>query len=432
MEAVAKVMWKWFIVSLAMLCTMPSFADQASQHALLDNRFRVDPSITQITFVVYREEASKPVVLVRPDGRKYYSTRFPDNVRWYQEAGMDIISIEHPMPGPWQAIGKITPENKVQLISHLQLTTDILPHVLYQNEVIKFTARLTSNDQPLLLRDFLDRVNLKITFTHYIENEAELIKEAKPVPVVVGEFADDGLALDEKAGDGVFTLALPVTVEPGKYRVRITSGNGVFLRAQEQTVLVYPSPIMTTFIQSRETGQPHQIVITGEDGLLMAGSLAAQITQDNPDWTQSLATGQAEPDSMKVKLTLDYQGKLGNYAWTGTVYATDQSTSRPLVFPLTEQTYSVANSIDLATTWKIQQEEQERRQQQAQQELIQQMQQKKRQQTMLLIGVGNVLVLIVSLLAWWGINKRRAKRAVILSEQGDQGKATRQLTMPKR
>lgn len=50
---------------------------------------------------------------------------------------MDIISIENPMPGPWQAIGKITPENKVKILSNLTLSVDTLPKKLYQSETLK-------------------------------------------------------------------------------------------------------------------------------------------------------------------------------------------------------------------------------------------------------------------------------------------------------
>ncbi|NMT18813.1 TIGR03503 family protein, partial [Vibrio parahaemolyticus] len=85
------------------------------------------------------------------------------NVRWYQEPAMDIVSIENPMPGPWQAVGKVTPKNNIRLISHLTLSTDPFPNRLYRGEVIKFTARLASDGQPLVLRDFLDRVNLRVT-----------------------------------------------------------------------------------------------------------------------------------------------------------------------------------------------------------------------------------------------------------------------------
>src|SRR5690606_37877786 len=158
-------------------------------------------------------------------------------------------------------------------------------------------------------------VNLKVTFTKYVENEDQLVKEARPVPMVIGEFADDGQGLDEKPGDGVFTVALPITPEPGKYRVRITSGNGVFLRAHEQEVLVYPSPISTTFIQSREDGQPHQIIFSGEQGMIQPGSLAAHVEHSNPEKAQYVTEGQADKDSLKVSLTVPYTGELGNYSW---------------------------------------------------------------------------------------------------------------------
>ncbi len=58
-------------LSVAILAIWSCFAFAASESAmsLLDNRFRVDPTIEQITFLVYREQSSQPVVLVRPDGK---------------------------------------------------------------------------------------------------------------------------------------------------------------------------------------------------------------------------------------------------------------------------------------------------------------------------------------------------------------------------
>ncbi len=47
-----------------------------------------------------------------------------------------------------------------------------------------------------------------MTFTKFVETENSLAKEARPIPEVLGEFADDGTLLDEKPGDGVFTVAL--------------------------------------------------------------------------------------------------------------------------------------------------------------------------------------------------------------------------------
>ncbi len=411
------------MVLLGLVLSFSTFASRESSLSLLDNRFRVDPTITQITFVIYREEGSQPVVLVRPDGHKYYVSRNPDNVRWYQEPSMDIISIDNPMPGPWQAIGKVSPKNNVKLISHLQLSADTFPSRLYHGEEMKYTARLTSDDKPLLLKDFLDRVNLKVTFRKYIEDEDKLVKEARPVPTVIGEFADDGRGLDEKSGDGVFTVKLAISPEPGKYRVRITSGNGVFLRAQEQDVLVYPAPLTSTFIQSRVEDEPHQVVISGEQGMIEPGSLAAHIRHVDPDKKEFRVEGVAEPESLKMTLTVPYKGELGNYAWEGGIYATDLATKRPLYFPIKESTYSVVQEIDVEQARMMREAELEQKRKIEQERLMIEVREEKRMMNIIYIVVGNLVILIVAFIAWFIRSKIKARKEILPEMQ---------LNMPKK
>ncbi|CAK1706396.1 uncharacterized protein (TIGR03503 family) [Vibrio crassostreae] len=396
-----------------LLLSFSLHAATESVMSLLDNRFRVDSSIEQVTFVIYRADNSKPVVLVRPDGKKYYSWRNADNVRWYEESSMDIISIDNPMPGPWQAIGKVSPKNNIKLLSHLVLDANEFPDKLYQTERIKFTARLTSDGKPLVLRDFLDRVKLKVTFTKFVENEESLVREARPVPVVMGEFADDGVDLDEKAGDGVFTVSLPIDIEPGKYRARITSGNGVFLRAQEQEVLVYPTPLTTTFIQSRKEGLPHTIVVSGEQGMIAPSSLAVHVEHKAPDEYVMYKQGQAEVDAMKVALELPYNGDLGIYNWSGMVYATDASSQRPLIFPITEQSYSVVEDIDLAESRRLQEEALAEQKRIATELMILQKREDDRQRSMIIIAVGNVVAILLGLLIWFVVRKVKAKKKAL-------------------
>ena len=416
-------MLRIWIAIVAMLFSALGYSAEESSMSLLDNRFRVDPSIKQITFVIYRSKSSQPVVLVRPDGKKYYAWRSPDNVRWYQESSMDIVSIDNPMPGPWQAIGRVTPKNKIKLISHLELTTDQLPNRLFQGESIKFNARLTSDDQPLVLRDFLDRVKLKVTFTKYIENEDELIKEAKPIPEVIGEFADDGQGLDEVAGDGIFTVSLPITSAPGKYRVRITSGNGVFLRAQEQEVLVYPTPLQTTFIQSRDAMSPNRIVMAGEQGMILPGSIAGHVEHTSPSGELTSVPGSAQAESNKLELEIPYSEAIGLYSWTGEAFATEMGSERPLIFPLTDHTYSVVAEVDMAETRRCQDEERLKQQKLLEEMQLIQMREEKRTRTMIVIGVGNVVVVILGLVVWFVRRKLKASKQAIPEMQ---------LEMPKK
>ncbi|EGR2186832.1 TIGR03503 family protein [Vibrio parahaemolyticus] len=399
-------------LSVAILAIWSCFAFAASESAmsLLDNRFRVDPTIEQITFLVYREQSSQPVVLVRPDGKKYYAWGSYDNVRWYQEPSLDIISVDNPMPGPWQAVGKVTPKNNIRLISHLKLSTDVFPNRLYNGEALKFSARLTSDDKPLVLRDFLDRVNLRVTFTKFVENEDELIKEARPVPMIIGEFSDDGRGLDEQAGDGVFTVQLPMEVEPGKYRARITSGNGVFLRAQEQVILVYPNPVSRTFIQSRSPEKPHQLVVSGEQGMIAPGSIAVNVEQNAPDGFITYSQGQVSQDGMKTTLNLDNDPELGKYSWRGEIFATDFATQRALVFPIQEQTFSVVDEVDLEAA-RIAKEAElaEQRRIEMEKRIIAE-REAERKRSMIIIAVGNVVMLLIAIVAWIVWRKLKAKR----------------------
>ncbi|EGQ8072568.1 TIGR03503 family protein [Vibrio vulnificus] len=413
LASVGESMLRTLSVVLLLLVSSVSHAATESTMSLLDNRFRVDPTIDQITFLIYRENPSQPVVLVRPDGRKYYAFKSYPNVRWYQEPAMDIISIDNPMPGPWQAVGKVSPKNNIRLISHLTLSTDLFPSRLYHGEVMKFTARLASDDKPLVLRDFLDRVNLKVTFTKFVENEQDLVKEARPVPIVIGDFSDDGMGLDERAGDGVFTVQLPIEVDPGKYRARITSGNGVFLRAKEQEVLVYPSPVSTTFIQSRDEGKPHSIVVSGEQGMVQPGSLAVHIEQSAPDDFVNYVQGQADKESLKVSMLLDSSQMIGIYGWKGEVFATDAATQRPLMFPISQQTFSVVKEVDIEAARKAKEAAlAEQRRIEEEQRLLAQ-READRKQAIMMIGIGNVVVILLGLVVWFVWGKLRAKRQAI-------------------
>lgn len=416
-------MLRALLVTLLATWTCLVSASNESTMSLLDNRFRVDPTIEQITFLVYREKSSQPVVLVRPDGKKYYAWGSYDNVRWYQEPSLDIISVDAPMPGPWQAVGKVTPKNNIRLISHLKLSSDVFPSQLYNGEALKFTARLTSNDKPLILRDFLDRVNLRVTFTQFVENEEQLVKEARPLSTVVGEFSDDGRGLDEYAGDGVFTVQLPIDVEPGKYRARITSGNGVFLRAQEQIVLVYPSPISRTFVQSRDPEKAHQLIISGEQGMIQPGSIAANVQHDSPDGFVSYSQGQVSKDGMTLTLDLSNDALLGKNSWQGNIYATDFATQRPLVFPIPEQTFSVVNDVNIEQARLAKEAEiAEQHRIELEKRIIAE-REAERKRNIVIIAVGNLIALLIGLLVWFVWRKIKAKREAIPEMQ---------LTMPKK
>ncbi|GHA63190.1 TIGR03503 family protein [Photobacterium aphoticum] len=396
----------WWLV---MLLPLWSWASTMTESAWLDNRFRVDPTVKQVSFVVKRDTKSNSVVIVRPDGHKYYAWRHPDHVAWYEEPGIDIISIDNPMPGPWQAIGSVTPKNKVVILSDLALSVDTLPDRIYQSETIKFTARLSQDGKPLTLRDFLDRVKLSVVFYEYVEHPDTLPKEALPVPISQGEFSDDGRQFDEHPGDGVFTVAMQVDLPPGKYRVRISSGNGIFLRTQEQVVLVYPPPLNASFIQGRGQDEQHQVVVTAEEGAIKPGSLAAHITQVSADGTTTISEQAALPDEITLKVWLPNGELPGRYTWSGWLYATDNMTGRELVFRLPESHFAVMAELQLDRNLNYFREQQAEKARLAEYARIEAEREAARSKAVKIIIGLNIVVLIVVIggIVWW--RKRRVK-----------------------
>ncbi|WP_299021720.1 TIGR03503 family protein [uncultured Photobacterium sp.] len=402
---------RWLLL-LVMLLPVLSWAKDSTAMSWLDNRFRVDPTVEQVSFVVKREVDSRSVVLVRPDGVKYYSWRHPENVSWYDEPGMDIISIEKPMPGPWQAVGKVTPTNQVTVLSDLKLEVANLPSRLYQSETLKFTARLTQGGKLLTAHDFLDRLKLSVVFYEFVEDVESLPKEARPGPIVLGEFADDGLDFDEVPGDGVFTVALPIDIMPGKYRVKLNSGNGIFLRTVEQQVLIYPPPMTASFIQGRGANESHQVVVETEEGALLPGSLAAHIEQEDTEGKVIISQQHAltDEDGLKVRLP---NGKLpGSYAWSGWLYATDNFNNRELIFKLPKNHFAVMAELQLDRNLEEFRAQQEAKAKRAEMQRLEEEKQAARTKALKVILVVNLLivVLVVAISFLW--RKRKLKKVL--------------------
>jgi uncharacterized protein (TIGR03503 family) len=133
---------------------------------LLQNRFRIDFEVDEITMVFFRDFGSAPIVLVRPDGSKIFqSSADGESIFWFDSSTYDMISIKNPMPGPWQAVGQITPKSRVMVISDLALHADPLPSIIFSGEILKQTAYLTNNGVPIDYTAFRDVVELTISLS---------------------------------------------------------------------------------------------------------------------------------------------------------------------------------------------------------------------------------------------------------------------------
>lgn len=315
MAAMSKL-WSGLLL-LASLTASANEVFAPSDIPLLDNRFRIDYGVKEITFIVTRKPGTPSVILVRPDGSKLYVSKVtPPDVGWLALKDQDLITIRDPMPGPWQAIGEVDPDNRVRLLSNIRLETDQLPTQLYQGERVKLKSWLLIDDAPPKAGYYLTDLGMTVRLQRF--NDAK--HEGEPiVDEVLGHYRDDGKGLDEVPGDGIMTAEAVLDVAAGKYRAMYSTGNQVFSRARYQDVLIYPLPVSYTLAPpSQEFGaklsflidadelDPVSVVIEGKATNTVGASMAFNAVATEP----------------RVEVDLSAIKEVGQYEVNATLFGT--------------------------------------------------------------------------------------------------------------
>lgn len=210
---------------------------------LLQNRFRIDYNVTEVTMVFFREYGSAPVVLVKPDGSKIFQSQVEgQDIFWYDSDTYDMISIKNPVPGPWQAVGQILEGSRVMVLSDIKLHADPLPPIIFSGEILKQTAFLTNGDEPIDYSEFRDVVSLSIELGSTNNPNYDNFGADNQV---IATFEDNGRGMDERPLDGIFTGQFNLTVPPGEWQPVFRVVTPMFTREQRDPPLrLYPNPIL--------------------------------------------------------------------------------------------------------------------------------------------------------------------------------------------
>lgn len=254
-----------------------------NQIPLFDNRFRVDDNVEEITLLLFRRRGSASVVLVKPDGSKiHFNTAEAQQVRWHDASSYDLIQIKNPMPGPWQAIGRLLPESRIMLLTEIRLQVDPLPANLMVGETVKISAKLTNGDEPITAKDFNEVLALEVIFVS--TNNAEYDNFGRGV-VQVAQFRDDGKGYDERARDGVFTGEFQLRFVAGEWTPKYIVRTPLYTReVQQAPVVLKPAPIVADITASpavpddkpEQEAIPHQVLFKVTDASVNAESVLLQ------------------------------------------------------------------------------------------------------------------------------------------------------------
>ncbi len=246
--------------------------DYTNSIELLKNRFRVDYNVEEITMVFFRKYGSAPVVLVRPDGSKLFQGRVDEEkVKWFDSDSFDMITIKNPVPGPWQAVGQVLQESRIMVISDIELTADPLPNILFSGEILKSTAYLTNGGEEITNKEFRNVVDVDIEF---ISTNNANYNNFGAVDELVATFEDDGLGMDERPGDGIFTGQFNLKIASGEWKPVFSVETPMMTREQEGSpIILYENPVdISVEINENDSGY-HNLLIDVDRELVQIESL---------------------------------------------------------------------------------------------------------------------------------------------------------------
>lgn len=226
------------------------------------NRFRIDEGVREFTLLAFH--AGVPVSLITPSGETVAAGRIitEGNMRiaWNAASDYDLVTITTPAAGEWELQGSLDPDNRVAVLTDLNLVTAPLPNTIPETANLLLDVWPTERGAPIQLGEFLELATASARFEH-VSAETGLAA-ADAVPEVAGDIAEvtspDSLAaIPDGPPIPAVSLVLPLnpnfltyraeipggTLKPGTYRLRILLEGATFKRQLTRGLRVTGTPL---------------------------------------------------------------------------------------------------------------------------------------------------------------------------------------------
>ena len=390
-----------------------------NQIPYFDNRFRIDAELDELTLIFYRKRGSKPIILVRPDGSKLRVNNFDhDKVQWHDDSTFDLIKIKKPMVGPWQAIGDISPDSQILVVSDVKIEVDPLPEIVLEGETLKVVGKLVNGEEDIESPLFRNVVKLDV---HFYSTNNSLYDNFGAEGIKVTSFRDDGDNLDEYANDNIFTGEFELDFAPGEWQpVYLVKLPMITRELRQQPILLHETPISIAVETSELESIPHTMILTIDpthvvpDSLIFQGKVTFPDKQVEPF---SIMEGQGETREKEIRYTEGGLHRISLSAFGET------TTGREFRLTVPEFSFNVKSDIDaFVPTFNVE-EGDERTQAQiteqmlaekeaalAEAKLAQQLAEEEEQmQTMIIIGVSNAVIIILALVVFFVMRRKKKK-----------------------
>jgi len=182
---------------------------------LKDNQFEVDNQVKEMTLMVFRKDSSAPAGLFDPGGKKHTAMQHASNQKWRSESGYDLVTVTKPEAGKWRIEADIDPENRVMILTDLQLHVNDLPAYLLPGDGLELEMALQSKDKRIKKNSFLK----------FVTFEAEHDQgEAEPQVLTLSTNAND------YARKGLYTAVLENLQKEGEHQLLLSAKGSTFSR----------------------------------------------------------------------------------------------------------------------------------------------------------------------------------------------------------
>ena len=238
---------------------------------LKDNKFSIDEAIEEFTLLVFKNKDSKPTILEQPDGETYDAGADSARITWFESPDYDLITINNPPPGDWRVHADIDPDNRVLVVSNLKLKSSSLPNNLLANEKFVFKMNLLQEGEVVVEENFLKLLTMEVE-VRAADGSNESFK-----------LLDDGLGVDEKPNDGIYSIELSSPNVPGVTQISGWVDSPTFQRMRQQATNIYDSPVIIETLISEDVNVPHKILFVPVKGVSKTYSLQIETKAELPN-----------------------------------------------------------------------------------------------------------------------------------------------------
>ena len=281
---------------------------------LTENRVKVDDSIKEMTFLMFREDDTEEGSILSPSGEKYTINNQQPAMSWHKELHYDLVTVQKPEAGYWKIGTNIDPDNRVMIVTDLKLRTSNIPAILYAGDEQKLHVQLEDNGSIIDNQDLLHFVKVK-----YIQESLDEKNNDKKWTLKV---SDNGKGIDKRAKDGIYSIRLKKSLIAGEHEIGIEVNGTTFKRQYRKQIIIYDEPVTASIALTpngalQVTILPYQALVDADSIQIIAShklpngkSKKTNIERLTPaEWSHEFSTDGLKG---KHKVTIKVNGKNKN------------------------------------------------------------------------------------------------------------------------